>query len=511
MSKNAITVRRRDLAHAVDYTTWKDIALELDQLEGGAAWREDETSDAYDHLLIRERLEQLRQLRAAGEIRPLIFDLVAGLHGNLGNIANPRLYVRCRVGTKQLVTDYIEEVVRCLDFVCQTEFSDFSDADKIVFFKRAGHSFGRSALLLSGGATLGMFHIGVVKALWERGLLPRVLTGSSAGSIIASMAASRDNAEMPSMFDTRQIDLNAFRKLDLHGMFQSGALLDQNQLEHCICNNIAQRDFIGAFEHSRRILGITVSPAETNQHMRLLNYLTAPHVLVHRAVLASCAVPGVFPPVMLKALDYAGNEVPYMHSSRWVDGSLASDLPLLRLARMHNINHYIVSQTNPHIVPLMRRSPPRTARGMMPYARDMALALSRDTVGVTRRHLGTHGALGTAHIIDRVNQVLQQRYAGDITIYPRQTTAKLARIFANLSPDQLQKMIREGEHTTWPQIERIRLQTRISRAFEDSLERLKERGAFGNTEPPPPNLAPERKRRRLVLRQNAPKAAATAP
>ncbi|MDN5875037.1 MAG: DUF3336 domain-containing protein [Sinobacteraceae bacterium] len=160
MPQKAITARRRDLAHAVNYETWRDIALELDKLEGGATWREDETSDEYDHLLIRQRLEHLRLLRATGEVRPLVFELTAGLHGNLGNMANAQLYGQCRVGTKQLVADYIEEVARCLEFVCHGDFPDFSDADKVVFFKRAGHSFGRSALLLSGGGTLGLFPIG---------------------------------------------------------------------------------------------------------------------------------------------------------------------------------------------------------------------------------------------------------------------------------------------------------------------------------------------------------------
>ncbi|MDN5875036.1 MAG: patatin-like phospholipase family protein, partial [Sinobacteraceae bacterium] len=243
-----------------------------------------------------------------------------------------------------------------------------------------------------------------------------MLTGSSAGSLVAAMAATRNDTEMPTLFDTHQLDLNAIRMLDVHGMFRHGALLDPAQLEQCIRNNIGQPDFISAFEHTRRILGITVSPAEANQHMRLLNYLTAPHVLIQRAVLASCAVPRVFPPVMLKALDYNGNEVPYMRSSRWVDGSIASDLPLLRLARMHNVNHYIVSQTNPYIVPLMRGSQRHTKRGVLPYARDLGLTLGRSTLDVTAQHLGPTGAFGAAHVADRFNQMLQQHYTGDITL-----------------------------------------------------------------------------------------------
>jgi hypothetical protein len=38
---------------------------------------------------------------------------------------------------------------------------------------------------------------------------------------------------------------------------------------------------------------------------------------------------------------------------RWRDGSLELDLPTFLLSEMFNCNHFIVSQTNPHIVPLL--------------------------------------------------------------------------------------------------------------------------------------------------------------
>ena len=60
------------------------------------------------------------------------------------------------------------------------DFPDFPLLQKLLFFERTGQSFGRSALMLSGGATLGLFHSGVIKALWTEGLLPKVISGSSA-------------------------------------------------------------------------------------------------------------------------------------------------------------------------------------------------------------------------------------------------------------------------------------------------------------------------------------------
>lgn len=38
---------------------------------------------------------------------------------------------------------------------------------------------------------------------------------------------------------------------------------------------------------------------------------------------------------------------------RWRDGSLEEDLPMRGLAEMFNVNYFICSQTNPHIVPAL--------------------------------------------------------------------------------------------------------------------------------------------------------------
>lgn len=491
MSRKLINARLRDLANAADYASWKQIALELDHVEGAHAWKQDETSDDYDYLLIRERLMRMRELRARGDVRQLVFNLAESLHRNLGNTSNPSLHGRCRFGTKRLIEEYFEEVRCCLDYICVGDFPDFSDDEKMLFFKRTGHSFGRSALLLSGGATLGMFHLGVIKALWEQDLLPRVLTGSSAGAIVATMTGTRTDAELPQVFDVDNLNLQAFQKVGLRNVMSSGALMDPAQLEDCLIRNIPAGSFLEAFERTGRILGVTVSPARTNQAPRLLNYLTSPNVVARRAVLASCAVPGVFPPVMLEGLDYNGQVVPYMRSRRWVDGSLSNDLPLLRLARLHNVNHYIVSQTNPHIVPFMREQDRRHRHGVLPFAREAATLLGRDVLKLTRQHLGAEGMLGAARIVDKLNEILQQRYSGDISIFPHHTPRQLLRMFSNPSPDEIRRYIREGERTTWPKLERIRQQTQISRSFEDCLAWLKNRGTSGRAA-----AAPRRDRRR---------------
>src|SRR5262249_7875364 len=142
-----------------------------------------------------------------------------------------------------------------------------------------------------------------------------------------------------------------------------------------ISKNIRDMTFEEAHKLSGRIINITVSPAGSNQIPRLLNYLTFPYLFLREAVMASCAVPILFPPVMLMTRDENGRRVPYMPLLRWTDGSLKSDLPMLRLRRLHNVNHFIVSQTNPHVLPFVTGGHAKAT--VMGSARDYALAFAR--------------------------------------------------------------------------------------------------------------------------------------
>lgn len=59
--------------------------------------------------------------------------------------------------------------------------------ERLAFFRETKQSYGSSALMLSGGATLGLLHTGVIKTLLEQRLMPKVVSGSSAGAIVVAM------------------------------------------------------------------------------------------------------------------------------------------------------------------------------------------------------------------------------------------------------------------------------------------------------------------------------------
>jgi predicted acylesterase/phospholipase RssA len=54
-----------------------------------------------------------------------------------------------------------------------------------------------------------------------------------------------------------------------------------------------------------------------------------------------------------------------MPSKQWVDGSVRSDLPRQRLARLFNVNYFIASQVNPHIVPFMQTDKERLKKARL--------------------------------------------------------------------------------------------------------------------------------------------------
>lgn len=472
---NASTAQvRRAMRQATDYDTWLQAAEQLDARTGMNAWKADDRAEAYDHWLIRSRLQQMRRLRRSDDMPGLVHFLRQGLHWNLGGIGSGDLYAVSESGTKHLIDDYIDEVCTCLEQLRDTNDSRLSAQDKLQFFEETALSFGRSALMLSGGATLGLFHVGVIKALWDADCLPRVISGSSAGSVVTATLGTRSDDELEDMFQAERAKFGFWRGLSLNSMVKRRALMDQAQVRRGIQHHVANLTFKEAYEKTGRIINITVSSARSNQTPKLVNHLTFPNLYVREAVLASCAVPMVFEPVVLYSRDQHGNKVPFMPSTKWVDGSMKSDLPRLRLRRLHNVNHFIVSQTNPHVVPFLNASGPKTDQGFWASARRFALATTKEQTKLVSK-LGAE-LLPTGSLRDRcdtMHGLLNQDYRGNITILPRFHPRSFVQMVSNPSIAQTERFILEGQRATWPKLAMIKHQTRISRTFEQCLQTLR--------------------------------------
>ncbi|HXG28636.1 MAG TPA: DUF3336 domain-containing protein [Nevskiales bacterium] len=496
---SVVTELKQAMAQARDYQTWFEAAQELDRWEGMETWREDEVSPDYDYALIRDRLQTLRKYRNRDDVLKLVHYLRQGMHWNLGNISNPELYHHSRVGTKYLVQDYLDTLASTLNYLCDTDFPELSTEEKNKFFQDVALSFGRSALVLSGGATMGFFHIGVIKALREQGLLPRVISGSSAGAMVAAGLGTVKDDELDKVFDPRRFSVKFWALLRMSAAVRRGVIMDDNQLRAAIESIIPDMTFAEAYEHTRCIVNITVSPAHTNQIPRLLNYLTFPHLYIREAVLASCAVPFVFPPQMLMTRDDDGKKVPFMPTQKWVDGSMKSDLPILRLRRLHNVNHTIVSQTNPLVLPFMQLK--GSEQDTFLYEpRNFLLSNVRSQLQYAAKVGGRYAPIEPVRRrLSDAHALLDQDYRGNVTILPRFKLINYLRLAANPSVAEVEDYILEGERSTWPKLAMIRNQTMISQTLDGCLDRIAARAAAAAGKPQPEE-SPRKPRRRLQLR-----------
>jgi len=58
-------------------------------------------------------------------------------------------------GTKRLIEKYHNEVIKCIRFIYYYKGSKLSPNNKLEFFAETRHSYGRTALLLSGKNSFG--------------------------------------------------------------------------------------------------------------------------------------------------------------------------------------------------------------------------------------------------------------------------------------------------------------------------------------------------------------------
>lgn len=112
-----------------------------------------------------------------------------GLSRNFAGIGADDLFLHSLVGTKHLIEEYVEEVDGALRDIFSSSALPLSE--RIELCANMRRVYGRTALMLSGGATLGMYHLGVLKALHEHKLLPRIFSGASAGSLMASLVCCK--------------------------------------------------------------------------------------------------------------------------------------------------------------------------------------------------------------------------------------------------------------------------------------------------------------------------------
>lgn len=289
------------LADARFFEEWEAAAYHLDELLGYDLWRQNATSKYYNYRLIHQRLSAIIEAHEDDDMLGLIGLLRSGLVRNLGNITAPRLYDRAYGGTKLLIEDYVTQVSYAIEYLTQYPTAASSDAGltnqaKLDVLHDTRQAFGRSVLVLQGGQIFGICHLGVVRALHLRGLLPRIIAGTATGAIIAALVGVHNEDELLDFLNGKNIDLSAFAKRPqnqglkatgwlatltrrIRRWWREGHFLDVGVLEQLLRANVGDITFEEAYTRTKRVLNITVTTSGGGGVPNLLNYLTAPNVV----------------------------------------------------------------------------------------------------------------------------------------------------------------------------------------------------------------------------------------
>jgi len=166
----------------------------------------------------------------------------------------------------------------------------------------------RVGLALGGGAAHGFAHIGVIKALEAHNVQVDLLSGTSAGSVVAAMYASGMNGltlnRLALQMDEASISDWAL-PFRVRGILHGAAL--QNYVNAVLHNR--------PIERMRKPLGIVATDLHSGAPILFQRGNTG------MAVRASCSVPTIFEPVRINGREY-------------VDGGLVSPVPASFARRM---------------------------------------------------------------------------------------------------------------------------------------------------------------------------------
>ncbi|KAK4124326.1 patatin-domain-containing protein [Parathielavia appendiculata] len=490
------------MQNAATLKEWKTAAIELDQLEGNDEWKLDDYASVeseYRPDLIRAQLHALDTARTNCDINAMMYLIRTALSRDLGGTGNTELYRHSYIGTKALIDRYVDSAVQTIQAaVDMPAYRPELDARELLEdMVYARQSFGRSALLLSGGATFGMAHIGVLKTLYEEKLLPRIMSGASAGSIVCAVACTRKDDEVPSLIKAFPFgDLGVFEgeneglSSHLLNLLTKGSWSDISNLTRVMRSWLGDVTFLEAYNRTRRICNICVSSASIYDVPRLLNYITAPNVLIWSAVAASCAVPLIFQghPLLMKH-PVTGVHEPWIPTpQQFIDGSVDNDLPMTRLAEMFNVNHFIVSQVNPHVVPFLPKDeqavPGQLQKKMDSQDEDECLhnltSIAKEEGLHRMQFLAELGVF--PNLLTKLLSVMGQQYSGDVNILPEITLSDLPLMLKNPTPEFMLRNCLIGERATWPKLSRIRDRLAIELALDQAVHALRTRVVFSKSQ-----------------------------
>lgn len=155
-------------------------------------------------------------------------------------------------------------------------------------------------LALGGGGTRGFAHVGVIKALEAQGITPDIIVGTSVGSLVGALYSSGLSG-----FKLQEATMLLEKNSVVDWGFPDRGFLSGESLEQFVNNAVKNRPL----EKLQRTFAVVATDLKTGNEIIFRTGNTG------QAVRASCAVPGIFKPVMINGRSY-------------VDGGLVKPVPI---------------------------------------------------------------------------------------------------------------------------------------------------------------------------------------
>eukprot|EP00916_Digyalum_oweni_P026614 GHVL01043696.1.p1 GENE.GHVL01043696.1~~GHVL01043696.1.p1 ORF type:complete len:593 (+),score=99.93 GHVL01043696.1:39-1781(+) len=470
---------------------YQHYAQELDKSTGKEKWKSIKTSRYLVSDLIERRLNELKRARMKDDMDTMIRILASVVHTKFAGIMKEDLYTRTFSGTKLLIEEYIDELCICIRLVTDKANEGCAIGSPLggqikQLLRCLEGTWGCSALCLSGGGALGLFHLGCIEVLFKENLLPEVICGTSAGAVVAAIICTKNDEEMSEEFTQNGL----IRYFDcFHGslyerfiyFYKNGCLFDETIWQNKLSKLFGDCTFEEAYEHSGRKLNIVVSRKRKYGPPVVLNYQNSPSVLIRSAILASSAFPGLIGPQRLLAKQCGEIVMAESYSSEFFhDGCIDADIPIIGLSEAWGCQFHIVSQVNPHIAPFFfrergdvgkplawRRGGGRWRGGFILSALEMSL---REHMKLLLKLLAALDVLPRFRGVDWEG-MYQQEFGGDVSLTPRRMYVWAIRhSLSDPTPSILNRFWHEGQLMTFPKLSMIRNRMRI----ETEIMRLRE-------------------------------------
>lgn len=186
-------------------------------------------------------------------------------------------------------------------------------------------------IVLSGGGIRGIAHLGVLKALQDKGVKIAMITGTSAGAIVGALFANN----IPP-YEALKIFIGTKLFKFIRPAFRSPALLNLEAAYPLFKTYLPHDSFSG--------LKIPLTVTATDFNEGKLVYFSEGDLI--RKVLASSCIPGVFNPIMIEGKFYVDGGVlnnfpiqPLQKTCDVIIGSSCNHLPLLD--KFRNMKHVL--------------------------------------------------------------------------------------------------------------------------------------------------------------------------